>query len=64
MNGLRKVAYPVWVNWILVMLRGWLFVYDVLAYLPFKFFASPEKKLQRSNRMKVNNINSNNQVIN
>lgn len=53
MNGLSKVVYPVWVNFILILLRCWLVIYDLLAYLPFKFLASPKRKLERSNRLKV-----------
>jgi long-chain acyl-CoA synthetase len=53
MIGMRKVVYPIWVKLILGFLRGWLVIYDLLAYLPFKFFASPKQKLQRSNRLKA-----------
>lgn len=53
MNGLTKREYPVWVKFILSLLRGWLYIYDYLSYLPFKFFASPRRKLERSNRIKV-----------
>lgn len=53
MNGLKKQEYSIWIQVILILLSGWLKIYDLLAYLPFKFFANPERKMQRSNRLRV-----------
>lgn len=52
-NGLTKVVYPLWVRAILFLLSCWLFVYDLLAYLPFVIFANPSRKLKKSARLKV-----------
>lgn len=55
-NGLTKVVYPLWVRVILAIVTGWLFIYDLLAYIPFVVFANPTRKLKNSARLKVSAI--------
>lgn len=52
-NGLSKMVYPIWVRAILFLLSCYLYIYDLLAFLPFVIFANPTRKLKKSARLKA-----------
>ncbi len=45
--------YPFWLLAVLFLCRCWFCVYDWLVDVPFQLFANPQKKLERSRRLKV-----------
>lgn len=49
----NKSEYPAWVQFLLILIRLWVYIYDFLTYLPFQLFANPGHKLARSERIKV-----------
>ncbi|VDK39908.1 unnamed protein product [Gongylonema pulchrum] len=44
---------PLWIRFIIAVLRAWFFVYDCLNYIPYELFNSPSAKLQKSERTKA-----------
>ncbi|VDD96030.1 unnamed protein product [Enterobius vermicularis] len=49
---------PLWVKVIIFIIRIWLFIYDYLNYIPYRLFDSPERKKERSSRIKAKSVGS------
>jgi hypothetical protein len=47
---------PFYIIGLQTFMTVFFFFYDLLVFLPFKFFADPEKKLELSARVKVENV--------
>ncbi|OZC06311.1 putative CoA ligase 4 [Onchocerca flexuosa] len=52
-NKLVKGTSPLWIQFIILLLRAWFFIYDCLNYIPYELFNSPTAKLKRSERIKA-----------
>lgn len=44
---------PLYISALAAFFKAFFFIYDTLVYIPFKIFADPAKKLERSERTKV-----------
>uniref|UniRef100_A0A0N5AK33 long-chain-fatty-acid--CoA ligase n=1 Tax=Syphacia muris TaxID=451379 RepID=A0A0N5AK33_9BILA len=44
---------PLWIKIIIWVIRVWLFIYDYLNYIPYQILDPPEKKKERSKRIKA-----------
>ncbi|CAB3402556.1 unnamed protein product [Caenorhabditis bovis] len=48
-----KGESPIWIRFLMSILRVWFFIYDCLNYLPYQLFNSPTAKLRKSERLKA-----------
>ncbi len=44
---------PAWVRALMTLLRVWLYMYDLLTYIPIMLFVQPRHRVARSERTKV-----------
>ncbi|VDK64077.1 unnamed protein product [Cylicostephanus goldi] len=43
-----KGSSPLWIRFLIGILRLWFFVYDCLNYIPYQLFNSPTEKLRKA----------------
>ncbi|CAJ0597722.1 unnamed protein product [Cylicocyclus nassatus] len=48
-----KGSSPLWIRFLIGILRLWFFVYDCLNYIPYQLFNSPTEKLRKSSKVKA-----------
>lgn len=48
-----KGESPLWIVFLISILRLWFFIYDCLNYIPYQLFNSPVEKLRKSGRVKA-----------
>ncbi|ETN75023.1 hypothetical protein NECAME_12558 [Necator americanus] len=48
-----KGSSPLWIRFLVGILRIWFFIYDCLNYIPYQLFNSPTEKLRKSSAVKA-----------
>ncbi|KAL6727052.1 hypothetical protein Aduo_008967 [Ancylostoma duodenale] len=48
-----KGSSPLWIRFLVGILRVWFFIYDCLNYIPYQLFNSPTEKLRKSSAVKA-----------